>query len=156
MNRLDRIETGILSAAVIAHRAKCQRAKVGCVITKNHRIVSSGYNGPLLGVDCSEANCEISTKCKHAVHAEANAIAAASREGISLKDSTLYCTHCPCYECAKLIIQSGICLVIYLNDYKTSNDGFLLLCDSPVEVVRMKMKPEFKNLYDQIKNYTNR
>jgi dCMP deaminase len=154
MSRLDRIETGILSAAVIAHRAKCQRAKVGCVITKNHRIISSGYNGPLLGVDCSEANCDISKKCTHAVHAEANAIAAASREGISLKDSTLYCTHCPCYECAKLIIQSGIGIVIYLNDYTTSSDGLLLLAESNVAISRHTMTQKFKTLYDQIKNYS--
>jgi dCMP deaminase len=151
MSRLDRIETNLLVASVIAMRASCKRAKVGCVITKNHRIVSSGYNGPLFG-DC-DTNCDIKQKCQHAVHAEANAIAAASRQGISLQQTTLYCTYCPCYDCAKLIIQSGISVVVYMNDYKTSNEGFLLLVESPVDIIRFDFSPQLKVLYDQIKNY---
>lgn len=155
MSRLDRIETNLLVASVIALRADCRRAEVGCVITSNHRIVSSGYNGPLLDTDCSETNCKITEKCKHAVHAEANAIAAASRQGIPLLGTTLYCTHCPCYDCAKIIIQSGIIAVVYLNDYKTSMEGWNLLLESPVSIDKLhdhRMSPEFKKLYDQIKN----
>lgn len=153
MSRLDRIETNILVATVIAQRASCKRAKVGCVITKNHRIVSTGYNGPLLNTDCTEANCDLKQKCQHAVHAEANAIAAASCQGIPLKGATLYCTHCPCYDCAKLIVQSGISAVVYMNDYKTSNEGFLLLMESPVDIVRFEFSPQLKVLHDQIKNH---
>lgn len=157
MNKLDRFTTNLLVAAVISKRADCKRAQVGCVITLNHRIISSGYNGPLLSKDCSAANCNVTEKCKHAVHAEANAIAAASMQGIPLKGSTLYCTHCPCYDCAKLIIQSGIKHVVYMNDYKTNNEGFFLLLedDSPVELIRYEPTPEFLKLYDQIKNYSN-
>lgn len=156
MSRLDRIETNLLVAATISLRADCQRAKVGCVITGNHRIISSGYNGPLLDLDCSEAHCKITEKCKHAVHAEANAIAAASKWGIPLLGATLYCTHCPCYDCAKIIVQSGITHVFYLHDYKTSLEGWALLENAPtVEIHQYKMTAEFKKVYDQIKNYPN-
>jgi dCMP deaminase len=155
MSRLGRNETNLLVATVIALRADCERAKVGCVITNNHRIVSSGYNGPLFGTDCSQANCHLTEKCKHAVHAEANAIAAASRQGISLLGGTLYCTHCPCYDCAKLIVQSGITQVVYLIDYKTSTDGYNLLEEAPtITISKFELTPQLKALYDQIKNYS--
>lgn len=124
--RPTRHETYLAIAEVISLRGTCQRAKVGCVITQDNRIVSTGYNGPLGSVECNDTNCNLKEHCKHAVHAEANAIAFAAREGISLKGSTLYCLYSPCVDCARLIIQAGISKVVYREQY-IPIDGYRLL-----------------------------
>lgn len=116
-------------AEVISLRGTCQRAKVGCVIVKDGRIISTGYNGSVVpGKHCNELGCDIHSKCKHSVHAEANAISFAAREGLSLKTASLYCTTAPCYECAKLIIQAGITHVYWMAGY-TNNEGLDILKD---------------------------
>lgn len=124
-------------AELISQRATCLRAKVGCVITIEGRIISTGYNGTLVGV-CNEAVCDIKSKCRHAVHAEANAISFAASMGIKLNGATLYCTYCPCYECAKLIAQSGITRVVYMNEYHSMKDTVDLLFDLNIELVTIK------------------
>lgn len=104
---------------LIASRSTCRRMQVGCVITFHRRIVSTGYNGTITpGKDCFDYGCDLTTKCIHAAHAEANAIAAAARAGIKLEGCSLYCTYSPCYECAKLIYQAGIIEVIYKQEYR--------------------------------------
>jgi dCMP deaminase len=153
-NRPERWDINLAICKVISLRAVCQRGKVGCVITKHHRIISSGYNGPLLGKTCNQANCDIESKCQHAVHAELNAIAAAAREGISLDGATLYCTHGPCYDCAKVIIQSGITQVVYTEDYKNEL-GVDLINNSSVNLLKVTYS-NHDNLYDQIKDYSLR
>lgn len=103
---------------VLSQRSTCQRAHVGCVITLNHRIISTGLNGPL-GADMEcHSNCKKELPCTHAIHAEANAIYAAAKEGISLHGATLYCTFSPCLKCAEAIIQSGIKTVTYKEEYR--------------------------------------
>jgi dCMP deaminase len=79
----------------------------------------------LLG-ECSEKNCDLKNGCIHAVHAEENAISFAAKKGISLDGAILYCTSCPCYDCAKLIAQSGIDKVIYHDEYRDDKGKFLL------------------------------
>lgn len=133
MERISREETYILISKTIAQRGTCQRAKVGCVITRENRIVSTGYNGSL-NHHCEE--CDITHKCKDAIHAEANAITFAAKEGISLKDSKLYCTHAPCYECAKLIIQAGI-TEVWFDDLYTDPSGLNLLKINGVTVCQV-------------------
>lgn len=115
LDRLSRIETYLAIAKVISMRGTCRRARVGCVITIENRIVATGYNGSLLDTHCLE--CNTSEKCKDAIHAEGNAIAFAAKHGIALLGGILYCTHQPCMECAKLIIQAGIKSVMYLEKY---------------------------------------
>lgn len=100
-----------------AKRSTCSRLHVGAVIA-DHRgvILSSGYNGALAG----EAHCNHVTRdepCRLAVHAEANAILWAARRGIATEGAYMYCTHEPCYECSKMIIQSGIVTVYYSETY---------------------------------------
>lgn len=117
-NRPSRDETYLAIAEVIGFRGTCLRGKVGCIITIDNRIISSGYNGPLDAIGCTHHNCDLTQKCVKAVHAEANAISFAAKEGIKLKGATLYCKVAPCLECARLIIQSGIIRVLYHEDYK--------------------------------------
>jgi len=104
---------------IIALRGSCQRAQVGCVIVKDGRIVSTGYNGPLSYGDCAH-KCKINQPCKEAVHAEANAIYFAANHGIPLDGCTLYCNFSPCIKCTEAIIQSGIKRVVYRIPYRDS------------------------------------
>lgn len=116
--RPTRYELNMMIAELISERATCLRAKVGCVILKDNRIVSTGYNGPIIpGKHCEHLQCDLDNKCIHSIHAEANAIAAAAKNGIALDDCVMFCTHGTCYECAKLIVQAGIRKVVYKVPY---------------------------------------
>ena len=116
--------TSLLSRAV--------RLQVGSVIVKDDRIISIGYNGMPAGWD---NNCEniledgtLKTK-PEVLHAESNAIAKLAKSTESGAGASLFVTHAPCIDCAKLIYQSGITEVYYLNDYRDA-DGieFLKVC----------------------------
>jgi dCMP deaminase len=108
-----------------ASRSTCLRRNIGAVITKNNRIISSGYNGAPSGMKhCLELGClrdklKIPSGTRHEIcrglHAEQNALMFA--QGTDLHDAVLYCTNQPCVVCAKLIIQAGITTVVYENDY---------------------------------------
>lgn len=131
--RPSRNDINIAIAQIIASRSTCRRASVGAVIVLKKRIISTGYNGSLHPLKCT--HCDLHQGCTDAVHAEANAIAFAAREGISLEGATLYCTHSPCLGCAKLIIQSGIKMVVYLEEYRIK-DGIELLIQKGISVYR--------------------
>lgn len=121
-------------AELYSRRGTCGRLQVGCTITRNGRTISSGYNGPLpYDSACSTSKCDITTPCNKSIHAEANAIAAAAKEGISLAGTVIYCTHSPCITCASLIIQSGITEVIYKELFR-DNAGLLLLTTNNIKV----------------------
>ena len=97
-------------------RSPSPKLKVGSVITKNNRIISTGYNGYLSNFPHHSINSdghEINT-----IHAEQNAICFAARSNVSIESSTIHATHYPCINCAKLIIASGIKRMCYLNNYK--------------------------------------
>jgi deoxycytidylate deaminase/thymidylate synthase ThyX len=113
---------------LIGSRGTCDRGHVGCVITREKRIVSSGYAGSPAGLQhCDEVGHEMHTiihedghesrHCIRTTHAEQNAICQAARFGVSLKDATLYCKMTPCYTCAKMIINAGITRVVCDQDY---------------------------------------
>lgn len=114
-------------AWLAAERSTCLRHHVGCVIVKNKRILSTGYNGaPANLPDCLELGClrdqlKIPSGQRHeicrAIHAEQNAIIQGSVMGTSLVGATLYCTHSPCVLCAKMIINAGIIKVIAGQPY---------------------------------------
>ena len=101
-----------------AQLSHAQRAKVGAIIVKDDRIISIGYNGMPSGWDNV---CETEGRTNPEVlHAETNAIAKLAQSGESGKDATLFCTHLPCIECAKLIYQSGITQVYYREEYQAA------------------------------------
>lgn len=113
------------TAELWGEQSKCNRRKVGAVIAKESRIISTGYNGTPSGFFPDE--CEENGITKPIViHAEANAILFAAKNGISTKDCTLYVTLSPCIECAKMILQSGIKRLVYKEDYKDLS-GIMLL-----------------------------
>ena len=111
-------------ASDLAARSHCVRAQVGAVLTKDTRIISIGYNGPPAGThNCDEewpdTGCARDSRgsCSLALHAEENAILYATRNGSNIAGSTLYCTLSPCIACARLILSSGIKLVIFKDSY---------------------------------------
>jgi dCMP deaminase len=94
----------------------CVRFKVGAVLVKNGNIISFGYNGTPAGLDnkCEENDVTL----PHVIHGEVNAILKAAKTGNSVDGSTLYLTLSPCLDCSKLILQSGVKRVVYLNEYR--------------------------------------
>ena len=112
-------------AKTFAELSYAKRAQVGCIIVKNNRIISIGYNGMPSGWDncCEDIYIEpdghsSSLRSKPEVlHAETNAIAKVAQSSDSAEGASLFCTHMPCMDCAKLIHQSGISEVYYSEDY---------------------------------------
>lgn len=117
------------------------RLKVGSILVKDGNIISFGWNGMPAGWDnnCedqvySEDGFHITLKTKPEVlHSEANALMKVAKAGGGVADSTMYCTHAPCIECAKLIHQAGVRKLLYRNTYRNS-DGLAFLERSGVEI----------------------
>ncbi len=114
-------------AQIVSTRSTCLRRKVGAVLVKDKRIISTGYNGPPSGlkhpeeVGCLRERLGVPSGERHelcrGLHAEQNAIIQAALHGVSTKGSVLYCTHCPCSLCVKMLINAGIVKVIYREGY---------------------------------------
>ena len=113
-----------------------KRLHVGAVIVKGNQIIGTGYNGMPTGW---ENNCELTLedgtlKTKPEVlHAESNAIAKVSRSTESSEGATLFCTHAPCIDCAKLIYQAGISTVYYREQYR-DDSGLKFLSQGNINV----------------------
>lgn len=106
-------------ARTVATRATCPRASVGCVIVREHRILTTGYNGAPRGVaHCTDVGCTMrDSHCIRATHAEANAVVQAALHGINIAESTAYATHQPCINCSKLLISAGVRRIVYETAY---------------------------------------
>jgi dCMP deaminase len=114
----------------ISTASYAERKKVGAIIVKDNRIISYGYNGTPYGFDNT---CEENGITKNEVlHAESNAITKCAMSNESTKNAFLYTTMSPCYDCAKLIIQSGIKCVYYKELY-TDTKGLHLLTKAGIE-----------------------
>jgi len=118
-----------------AQLSSAKRLQVGAIVVKDDRIISIGYNGMPTGWDncCEDEN----NKSKPEVlHAESNAIAKLAKSSESGNSATMFVTHSPCIDCAKLIYQSGIATVYYKNLYR-STQGIGFLNKSGVIVVKV-------------------
>jgi dCMP deaminase len=116
-----------------AELSSATRLQVGAIVVKDDRIVSIGYNGMPTGWDncCEDEN----NKSKPEVlHAESNAIAKLAKSSESGEGATIFVTHAPCIDCAKLIYQSGITTVYYKNTYR-STQGLEFLEKSHIKVI---------------------
>jgi dCMP deaminase len=135
------------TAETFAELSHARRLHVGAIIVKDDRIISIGYNGMPSGWD---NNCEdvlvveaeigedIILKTKPEVlHAETNAIAKLAKSNESGMGASMFITHAPCLDCAKLIYQSGISSVLYRNAYRDIS-GITFLEKSGIEVVQIK------------------
>ena len=103
-----------------ATRATCPRKHVGAVIVRDKTVRSTGYNGSIRGLEhCEDVGCMMEDgHCVATVHAEANAIIQAAKNGVSIEGSEIYTTASPCWGCFKLIANAGIRCVFYGEFYR--------------------------------------
>jgi dCMP deaminase len=101
---------------VTATRSPCERLHVGCLLVRDHRIISQGYNGFLPG--CDHLSIVREGHEQATVHAEQNCIADSARRGVSCEGCTAYITHYPCIMCCRLMLATGILSIKYIHDYK--------------------------------------
>lgn len=113
--KLDKVFINI--AKEVSTLSYCIRSKVGAVIVIDGNIVSFGFNGSPKGMNncCEDEN---NVTFPYVIHAESNAVIKAAKSGMSMKDGTLYLTLSPCLDCSKLILQSEIKRVVYLEEYR--------------------------------------
>ena len=107
-------------ATQVATRATCDRKHVGAVIVRDRTILSTGYNGSIRGMPhCDEVGHMMENgHCVATVHAEANAILQAAKNGVRIDGATLYTTASPCWPCFKLIANSGCVRIVYGEFYR--------------------------------------
>ena len=113
-------------AEVLAEKSKCSAKKVGCVVVKDQNIIS---------LENQSSHKEWSLKFE--IHAEMNAISKLARSASSAEGATLYCNYCPCIQCAKNIIPTGITRIIYINDFDDSDIVTEFLSKNNIEVIKM-------------------
>jgi len=120
-----------------AQLSYAKRLKVGAIVVKDNRVISIGYNGTPAGWDndCEEVievheDGGVITKTKsEVIHAEANAITKLAKSSDNADGATMFITHAPCVDCAKLIFGSGISSIYYRNSYRDENGiEFLKKC----------------------------
>jgi dCMP deaminase len=160
--RISRHQLFMGLAETFAMRGTCPRAQVGAVVVRDRHVISHGYNGAPAGLPhCLNVGCgggvippgltegkyttdhmdeheipkEFPNGCTRAVHAEANAIAYAASQGVSVADGVMYCTCEPCRVCAQLIVTAEIMEVIYKEPYRI-HDGLELLREAGIRVVQ--------------------
>jgi len=144
--RLDK--TYMNMATELSQLSYATRKKVGALVVQGTHIISEGYNGTPTGFD---NNCEYVSGDSHlltlpqVLHAESNAISKLAKSTQSSLGGTLYCTLSPCFDCAKLIIQSGLTRVVYKEEYNTSNNGIRLLRSAGIMVNKMERDEDDKS-----------
>ena len=132
---------------VIEKRSTCARVKVGAIIVKDGRIISTGWNGVPSGAKhCEDIHLAVDMTIQenrtlhgkfsdlYEVHAEMGAIGSAAKNGISVDKSSMFVSYSPCLACAKLIIASGIKEVFALEKYDRTPEGMELLINTGIPV----------------------
>lgn len=156
------------TAYQFAKLSYANRRKVGCVIVKDKQLISFGYNGMPHGFEnncetnqvrcyenpehaeiliekgyaCDDGCCSKEITRAEVLHAESNAIMKVAKSTMSCEGAELYTTTCPCFDCAKLIIQAGIRKVFFCEDYRDMS-GIALLERAGVEVEQVNVWNEF-------------
>jgi len=132
-NRLSWDDYFMSIAFLISSRSTCDRLHVGCVLVKDTRIISVGYNGFLPKLP--HKSCVRDGHEQATVHSEQNAITDCAKRGVSTENATAYITHYPCINCCKILCAAGIKKIFYHSDYK--NDPLVgeLLLMANIDVV---------------------
>ena len=121
---------------VTAKRSACERLQVGCLLVKDNRIVSQGYNGFLPG--CEHTSIIRDGHEQATIHAEQNAIADCAKRGVSCEDCTAYITHYPCVICCRILLAAGIKNIKYINNY--NNDELVAHFTEMMNVSTVQLK----------------
>lgn len=127
-------------AHLVATRATCPRAQVGCVLVRDNQQLTSGYNGSPRHLDhCIDVGCLIRDgHCVRCLHAEQNAIIQAALHGVSTQGATCFVTHYPCILCAKMLINAGVQRVVYVVEYAPL-DGAMFFEAAGIVVERLEL-----------------
>ncbi len=127
------------TALLMATRSSCERLHVGCVVVsggaQKNRIVAAGYNGFLPGSPHTSRVREGHEQAT--VHAEQNAVSDAARRGVSLEGATVYITHFPCINCAKILAAAGIRRIKYHLDYRNDEIAEEILQESGIRLEQL-------------------
>ena len=140
---------------MVGSRGTCDRGRSGCVITKDRRIISTGYVGSPIGIShCDEVGHEMHTvthedghqtrHCIRTTHAEQNAICQAARRGASIQGATLYCRMTPCRTCAMMIINCGVARIVCERRYHAGSESEAMFAQAGVAI-------EF--VHDEVQQY---
>ena len=137
------VDAHMAAAEVYSKLSSAKRLQVGCVVVKDNTIIGIGYNGMPSGwtndcedvIQLSDDTVQLKTKSE-VLHAETNALAKIAKSTNSSEGSSLFVTHAPCLDCAKLIYQSGINSVYYRNSYRDEK-GIDFLKHCKVEVSKV-------------------
>lgn len=135
----------------VAERSTCLRAKVGAVIVRDRSILATGYNGAPAGLPhCLDVGCliyesrtpdgDLEENCYRTIHAEMNAITQAARNGVAIREASIYVTHTPCIHCLKVLINTGVRNVYYEKPYKLHTIGDLMT-HSRIELIPVVPEP---------------
>lgn len=128
-------------AVLISSRSACERLHVGCVLvsagTHPNRVIAAGYNGFLPGAP--HCSCVREGHEQATVHAEQNAIADAAKRGVSVMGATVYVTHFPCINCAKILASAGVGTIKYLHDYHNDPLVEALLSEAKICVEKLEL-----------------
>ena len=157
LKRPDKDEYFLKIASVVSEQSTCRRHHMGAVAVRGKHILATGYNGAPAGAqDCLELGClrdehnipsgTRQETCR-AIHAEQNVIIQAGLHGVSLEDSTVYCTHTPCVLCAKMLVNARIKRFVSFARY--NDDTFIeLFKDAGIEVDIRQRPPSQINFLD--------
>ena len=124
---------------VTSKRSPCERLHVGCLLVKDNRIISQGYNGFLPGCPHTSIirdNHEVGT-----IHAEQNAICDCAKRGVSCNESIAYITHYPCLICTRLLLASGISKIYYIHEYKKDELVDIFAKQKQVDMINIANNP---------------
>lgn len=144
-------ETFLKIAELYAEHSSCAKYKVGAILVKDKRIISTGYNGVPSGqIHCNEIFKNINFKedkvasekhhlwsLQNEIHAEVNCILFAAKNGVSTLGTTIYVTLQPCIGCAKNIVAAGIKKVVFRKLYAREPESIQFLENSGVQVVQV-------------------
>ena len=120
MSRVPWSEYFMGIAKNVATRATCPRKAVGCVLVRDNMILSTGFNGSIRGMPhCDDVGCMMENNhCVAVVHAEANALVQAARNGVAIDGAEAYVTASPCWNCFKMLANAGVKKITYAEFYR--------------------------------------
>ena len=135
-------------AFTVAQRSTCDRAHVGCVLVRDRRILTTGYNGAPAGLPhCDDVgHLIIDGHCVRTLHAEQNALIQAALHGVGTEGATAYVTHQPCLTCAKMLINAGVRRVVYAGNYPDEHSRSFLDA-AGVELVHLAWERQPDTVY---------
>lgn len=134
MERISWQELFLELCTLTARRSPCTRLHVGCVIVKNNRVISTGYNGFLPGAQ--HKSIVVDNHEQATVHAEQNCVSDCAKRGVQMDGAEAYITHFPCVSCFKSLIAAGITKIYYINEYKNPEIVETIAKDIGIQIIK--------------------